>query len=526
MRKSPSNQLKNSLQCVLFTALTGVFSALIITAFKILAEWVVHLSAFIYGAVRDNPAFLPLLILGAVAIGVIASVGRAKSQSCRGGGIPTSVAAIHGIISFKWLVSLLLLPVSALLTFLAGLPLGTEGPCVQMGTAIGDGVINCFGKKNGYGWRRYLMTGGASAGFSIATASPVTAIVFAMEELHKSCSPILILVASLCVTFAQTTTHILATFGIGSVALFHATTLPAIPVWLFFAPLIIGLVCSVCSIAFTKAYQLIDRLTRFLLKKLTAWIIFPALFALIALVGFFLAESLGTGHSLVNALVNGRTAWYILILVFLIRALFMILSNTAGVSGGVFLPTLAFGAIIGALCGEVFLALGWIETSHYSLMVVLGITAFLGATSRIPLTACFFAVEALGAINNILPVVIATTVAYIVVEVSGLEDFTDTVINAKIRKIAKEKSATEIVAPLCVAPNSFVVGKNMRDILWPNDCHIIAFDHAENNKNSTEIAQGDIITVRYSTYDTTATAREIEALVGEQTQSVKDIINP
>ena len=29
------------------------------------------------------------------------------------------------------------------------------------------------------------MTGGASAGFSIATSSPITAIIFSMEELHK-----------------------------------------------------------------------------------------------------------------------------------------------------------------------------------------------------------------------------------------------------------------------------------------------------------------------------------------------------
>ena len=120
------------LPCLLFSVATGVFTAIIVTAFKLLAEWVIHLSATAYNAVRENPEWLPLLIVGAAAIGLLASLVLSLSHSCRGGGIPTSIAAIRGIVSFKWLSAILLLPISALLTYLAGLPLGTEGPCVQM----------------------------------------------------------------------------------------------------------------------------------------------------------------------------------------------------------------------------------------------------------------------------------------------------------------------------------------------------------------------------------------------------------
>jgi hypothetical protein len=45
--------------------------------------------------------------------------------------------------------------------------------------------------------------------------------------------------------------------------------------------------------------------------------------------------------------------------------------------------------------------------------------------------------ETLGGIHNVLPIIIATTTALLVVELSGLEDFTDTVIAAKIRSIKK-----------------------------------------------------------------------------------------
>ena len=168
------NYIKNLLfPCLIFSAVTGFFTAIIVTLFKLLAELVIHVSTSAYAAVRENPEWLPLLVVGAAVIGLLASLVLSLSHSCRGGGIPTSIAAIRGIVSFKWLSAILLLPVSALLTYLAGLPLGTEGPCVQMGTAVGDAVIKCFGKKKHEGWRRYMMTGGASAGFSTPPASSV-----------------------------------------------------------------------------------------------------------------------------------------------------------------------------------------------------------------------------------------------------------------------------------------------------------------------------------------------------------------
>lgn len=514
------------LPCLAFSAAVGFISAFIITAFKIAAKEVIDLSTKIYASVRENPEWLPIMILGAAAIGLIASFILSRSRSCRGGGIPTSVAAIRGIVSFRWFASVFVLPFSALLSFLCGLPLGTEGPCVQMGTAIGDGVVKCFGSENQKGWRRYVMTGGASAGFSIATASPITAVLLSIEELHKHFSPMLLTVASISVVTSQITVQALSFIGIESVKLFEFSTLPSIDAKLIFVPLIVGVTCGVASILFTKLYHLVDNLMHRLLKKVPIVIVFPILFACVSVVGFFLADALGTGHSLVEVFTQSKIAWYLLITVFLIRAIGMMSSNTAGVSGGVFLPTLAFGAIIGALSAEVMTSLGWISSDHYILIVILGVTAFLGATSRIPITACVFAIEALGGINNILPLIIATTIALLIVETSGLEDFTDTIIAAKVRSINKDKKPTTVEASLTVSKNAFVVGKELRDVLWPNACVVVSFERAKENQGSVWIAEGDVITVHYTTYDAIATYEEIEELVGEQSEQIYRTLHP
>ena len=114
MRHKLYNHISNLLlPCLVFSAITGFFSAILITAFKIMAEWVVHISVSAYGAIRANPVWIPVLIIGAALTGLAASLILSTSHSCKGGGIPTSVAAIQGIFSFRWISGIFLLPVSA-----------------------------------------------------------------------------------------------------------------------------------------------------------------------------------------------------------------------------------------------------------------------------------------------------------------------------------------------------------------------------------------------------------------------------
>ncbi len=507
---------KSILSFLGFSIITGLISALWGTAFKLGAEWVIHLSSAAYGFVHQNPIWIPVLLIGAALLGLAASIIVSYAQSCKGGGIPTAVAAVRGIASFPWLQSVLILPFSALITFLSGLPLGTEGPCVQMGTAIGDGVAQCLGGKKHRFWRRYIMTGGAAAGFSIATASPITAITFSLEELHKKFSPLLLAGVSVAVMSAQIAAQILAAIGIGSTHLFHALEISAIPAKLLFVPLLIGIICGLCSVFFTKLYHYVEKFVHKVLGKLSIKLAFPILFAFICIVGICLSDVLGTGHGLVDKLFHPGTAWYLLILVFLLRAIFMMVANTAGVTGGAFLPTLAFGAVLGSLCGEAMVALGLLEQQQYILAVTLGITAFLGATSRIPITACIFAVEALGGINNTLAIVMASTVAYLIAELSGVEDFTDAVIAAKERSLRMGKKPETVNATLTVGKDSFLDGMKLCDILWPVDRVVISVEHINEGHHGENLQAGDVLTLRYQTYDPAATAAELTALAGEQ----------
>lgn len=148
MNHNQSHYIKNLLlPCLAFSIFTGVFSSVFITLFKIAVSFIVGISERFYATARANPVWLPILIGGAALLGLASALILSFSPDCRGGGIPTSIATIRGITGFKWIESLFILPLSTFITFFSGVPLGTEGPCVQMGTAVGDGVVRLIGRE-------------------------------------------------------------------------------------------------------------------------------------------------------------------------------------------------------------------------------------------------------------------------------------------------------------------------------------------------------------------------------------------
>ena len=117
-------------------------------------------------------------------------------------------------------------------------------------------------------------------------------------------------------------------------------------------------------------------------------------------------------------------------------------------------------------------------------------------------------------------------IALLIVEASGLEDLTDKVIEAKLHRITKGKKPFDIEVPLLVNKNSFVVGKELKDVLWPNSCVVLAFNRAKPSENHSVISEDDVITVRYVTYDPDSTAKELKDLVGEQPENIRKIMTP
>ena len=519
MKSPKTSDIKTKLiPYILFPMIIGILTGILIFLFKIASSYVMHFSQRIYAFVRENPIYLPLLVGGVALIGVISAFVLKRAKECRGGGIPTAVASIRGLIPLKWVQGIFVLFGSALLTYFAGVPLGNEGPSVQMGAAVGEGSSR-FSKKNKIAWERYLMTGGACSGFAIATGAPLSGIMFALEEAHRRFSTTLFAVASISVLSGTITQRYLSFFFKVDTTFFDLTISQVLPMKYLWAAIIIGVVCGLSSLLFTKVYRIVKVFSKTKAGKIPFMGKIVIIFAVTAILGFFSANFVGTGHDLIEDILHGKTVWYAILLAFFVRAVLMICANNEGVSGGIFVPNLAFGAMIASLVTDVLVALNLVDGQYYTILVVVGMASFLSASSRTPITAITFAAEALCVASNIIPVIFGVVVSYIIAEVSGKTCFTDAVIEARAEAAHHGKTAVIVDSHLTVQKGSFADGMEIRDILWPPTCAVLSIDknhsHAFHH-SAHEIREGDVLHLHYQTYDPNQTMEMFTAILGDQ----------
>ena len=371
------------------------------------------------------------------------------------------------------------------------------------------------------------MTGGAAAGFAVATGAPLSGIVFTLEEMHRRFSPTVLIVAAVAVISGTATSETLsALFGVDT-TFFDLAIDKTLPLKFLWVAVLIGAICGISAILLTKVYHIIRKIKLKLVTRVPFTVKITLIFSVVAALGFLSSNLIGTGHALIEDILGGRTVWYVILIAFVIRALLMVIANNSGVSGGLFVPTLALGAMIASLVAEGLVALKLIGTEYYALLVVIGISAFLSASSRIPLTALTFAAETLCVVGNLLPVAAGVVVAYIVVEMIGIESFTDTVIEAKVEDDNYGRTQIIVESHMKVQAGAFAIGKDVNDILWPPTCRILSIhrNSVVHHHHTGIIEEGDVLHLHYSTYEPELAMERLCLYLGEQSEDTDAIVH-
>jgi len=515
MKKKTFSHIKTLAPAIGISAVCGCAVGVLIFLFKLVSGKVISLSAQLYAFARQDIGYLPVLIAAAAAVGLVASLLLFIEPNCRGGGIPTAVATVRGLFEFRWLRSILMIFPSALLTYLCGVPLGNEGPSVQMGSALGRGTVSLFG-RSARPLDRYIMTGGACAGFAAATGAPLSGIIFAFEEAHRKYSPMLFVTSSVSVMASLLVSAVFEHLTGVKSALFDLDVPAALPVGSIWTAAVPGIICGIAAIVFEKAYRHIGRFLSEKSARVPMGLKIAAVFAVSAVFGYFFSSSTGSGHSLVHDVMGDHVTWYVLVGVLVIRALLLIVANNAGVTGGLFLPTLALGAVVGGISGKALVWAGLLGMEHYGIIVALGMVAFMSASSRTPVMAIAFGAEALLGASSLFPTVIVATVAYLIIELSGEIAFSDTVIEKKVAQYRRGKSCEIVDALLEVKSGCFAEGYELRDLLLPPMCAVLSVRRRGEQGFTSVLSAGDLIHVRYQTYDPAYTSNKLCELFGSQ----------
>lgn len=383
--------------------LIGVFAGLLITCFHIaidLVSWVA------LGTPVGSNALATVLVptLGALISGLL--IVR-LFPSARGSGVNYTKTAIYisdGRMPFSGVVGKF---AACTLSIGSGNALGPEDPALQMGAGLASTLGRAF--RLGREHMRMIAPVGAAAGIAAAFNTPITAVLFVIEEVLAGWNAG---VLGSIVLSAVAAVVVLRSF-LGDEPLFHvpAFTLTHPSELAVYAG--IGVVCGLLGAGYL---QLMLRL-RARVLSVPAWtrpLQLAGAGALVGVAGLFLPQVLGAGYPTIDSALHDEFTWPMLLGLGLIRVLLTSVCFANGVPGGLFAPTLFIGAMIGGGIGGLAHEYWFFPTSRASAYVLVGMGAFFASVFRTPMTSMFMVFEVTTTYVIILPVMIANTLAHLV----------------------------------------------------------------------------------------------------------------
>jgi chloride channel protein, CIC family len=382
----------------------GILSTFVASALLRLIAFFTNL--FYYGRVSTvlvSPAgnhlgwlsiFVP--VGGGLIIGFMAYYG---SERIRGHGIPEALESIL-INGSKVQPRLAILkPISSAISIGSGGPFGAEGPIIMTGGAIGSVISQLFHLTAAE--RKTLLVAGAAAGMSATFATPIAAVLLAVELLLFEWKPR----SAIPVALASATAGAARRYILGLGPLF-----PVPQHAIFIGPqglagcVVAGLVAGGLSSLLTLGvYAAEDSF----MKLPIHWKWWPAMGGLaVGLGGLIFPQALGVGYDTIQSLLQGDVPRAVIAGVLLVKSAIWVISLGSGTSGGVLAPLLMMGAAIGGVEGM------FLPNEGVGFWPLVSMGAILAGTMRAPFTAILFALELTHDINVLLPLLVAAMLAH------------------------------------------------------------------------------------------------------------------
>lgn len=477
IQKISNKNLKIESSLLFDGILVGILAGIIGVLYRFiisLCEKVIH---FFSNNIQVNSLYIVLLIALLAFTAILSGYFLKKEPYASGSGIPQVSAEVTGRLNTKPFHVIFYKLLGGSVASLGGLSLGREGPSIQLGAMSGKAIAKIF-KKNIIR-EKYLLTCGASAGLAVAFNAPLAGVLFSLEEVHKHISKRLII----CCFSSAVVANIIGQYIFGLSAIFTFPNIKPITIPIYFWCAILGILLGI----FGTFYNISMKYSFKFYGKLNWPIIFRPSFAFIISFFMFLffPVVLGSGHDLVNEFTKYKYTLLFLIFLYFIKTIFSVISFTSGVAGGIFLPILVQGAILGAIFSNFF------NYEHVTLFVILSMAGYLTAVVRSPITSIILLFEMTQKISFFLPIAICCLFAYYTANALGTKPVYEYLLD---RLLIKEKDRinfdeTEIEIITTVTYDSPFYNKYIKNIEFPRN---VLIANIERNGKAI-IARGDTL---------------------------------
>lgn len=474
--------------------LTGIFAGLVISLFRLGIAEAEAGRAQLYALLASklwpwHAAWFAALVL----LGFVLYKLTQIEPMAAGSGIPQVKGALLGLMKMRWLQVLWVKLSAGVLGIGAGLSLGREGPSIQLGAVAAQGVSRLLGRTRME--ERYLMTSGASAGLAAAFNAPLAGVIFALEELHRNFS-IMVLLPSMA---AAMTATIISRALFGRASVFAIPDLQLLPINYYGIVVLVALAAGAAGIVFNKGLLNIGRFYSLPPFRSQAHKISFALLTA-GVLGYFVPQVLGGGAELINHLAQSPVPLQLLLLFLIGKLLFTLVSYGCGVPGGFFLPMLVIGALSGGVCANALISLQLVEPMYAPNIIVIAMAALFSSSVRAPITGTVLIMEMTSSYQQLLSLAIASMVAFVIAELCRSKPIYEELLS---RMLQKDKPAADTleqrnVIELAVCSGSAVANKLVRDIAWPPRTLLVDVKRGEKQivpAGDTRLLPGDFIYV-------------------------------
>lgn len=388
---------------LLLAVLIGIASGLAVVCFRICIEL---LRIKLLGTAL-RPAF-PRVVLAPTLTGlVIAFLVIKFFPRARGSGVNQTKAALYiydGYIPAATVVGKF---ITSALAIGSGQSLGPEDPSLQ----IGAGLASAAGRrlKLSRSKLRLIAPVGAAAGLAAAFNSPITAVLFVIEEVIGRWTAGILG----AVVLAAISSAVVERWFLGDEPLFRVPAYHLEHIGELAAYATLGTVGGFASLVFVKYIAFL----RPRLRRLPSWTQYfqPAVAGLlIGLIGIRFPEAMGAGYTYIDQAMHEQYTWQILALLGALKILATGLSFSTGTPGGLFAPVLFMGAMIGGAVGLAEQAIVPHLTIPVGAYALVGMGTLFAGILRAPMTSVFMILEVSGNYSIIVPVIVSNAIAYFI----------------------------------------------------------------------------------------------------------------
>ncbi len=403
IKKFLKNEITEERTYFCLTLLTGVLAGCVAVSLHKVTHYLTEV--FQTGTTFTPQSFA----FGGLALFVSGYLTTRKFPSTSGSGIPNvriALAVYHGKITIGSTIAKF---VTSVLSLSSGVSLGREGPTVAITSGIGSalGTLFSLSKKR----VRALVAIGSAGGIAAAFNTPISAVVFTLEEIVGDLNAKILGSIIISSVVASITAALLTG---GNQAIFSQVYYELNDTRELIFYLMIGLSASVLGPLWMKSVLKFRATSLKLLKghKLT---FIMMCFLVVGTLSLLHPAVLGSGHGTIeDTLLSLILDWKILLALFCLKFFATSLCYASGVSGGLFMPTLLMGATLGSLVGALAQYFYPDITANTGAYALVGMGAYFATVIRAPFTSILMVFELTRDYNIILPLMIANIVAYLI----------------------------------------------------------------------------------------------------------------